>query len=223
MRIDLDERALRVSIDEVVLKIEILTGKLSSQIALLSENMQAAFSAFALTKGFEDLFEWETEEADRRGWRLPTPTGEIRLERGHLTFAGPTEKDSWLVKGEAAADFVFSANYRLVEKYDDRANFGFLVLDSNDLVEARFLFVSENNQYVLKSDRGPDRFSLPTNFDLTDYHQFSFVKFGDKMIVQLEEYVLGQVPLPPIELKIGLFCQCATVALDGVRLTIFGP
>jgi GH43 family beta-xylosidase len=223
MRIGLDEHVLQVAIDEVVLKFEKMTAQPSNRIALLSENMQAAFSAFAMTKGFEDLFEWETAEAERRGWSRPTTDGEIRLENGHLIFAGPTEKDSWLVKGEAAAEFVFAANYRLVEKYDERAKFGFLVLDPDDRVEVRFSLVSENDRYALKSDRGPNLFPLPTNFDLTDYHQFSFVKSGDKMFFQMEEYVLGEIAVPATELKIGFFGQCATVALEAVRLTIFAP
>src|SRR5207244_1485729 len=67
LRVDVNGRHLRFSIEGIDIPVTTLPS-LTSQISLFSDGAEAAFSAFRLTQGFEELF--ENERLDERGWAV---------------------------------------------------------------------------------------------------------------------------------------------------------
>jgi GH43 family beta-xylosidase len=220
LRVEADGSSVKIALDEAVLKFERLIEEISNQIAFVGEDMAAGFSGFALTEGFEDLFDWPEAELARRGWKKLTAEGTCRVEDQRLVFSNPAEKNAALLKGEAAANFEFAANLRLVEPPAAGSAFGFALLSTAGAELARLSIVETGGIFHLTDERNSFAFALPQNFRIAEFHQFRLLKFGETLLLQLEGIDLGEIPVSGEAIKIALFCRRATIALDMVRLTV---
>jgi GH43 family beta-xylosidase len=221
LRVEVDGFSVKLKIDEAALSVEKLSEKRICQIAFFVERMQTAFSGFALTAGFEDLFDWQNAEFRKRGWRKLTEAGIFHLENGQMFLFNQVETETVAVKGTAAADFELAFNLRLVENLDDSSAFGFLLLNDKDEIVSRLALVEKTENYYLKSHPNSFETALPANFDIKNFHQFRFLKANGKMLLQLEGVDLGEISVSTDKLKIAVFCRCSTIALEMVRQTIF--
>jgi GH43 family beta-xylosidase len=220
LRVEQDAGFVKIALDEANFRFEKFLGKSSNRIALAAENMRAGFSAFSLTEGFEDLFDWQNLEAAARGWQKLSGAGEYRLESGALLLVNKNEGETVFSKGEFAENFEFTVNFRLTETFGEAAALGFLLLNENAEEIYRFTLEGEPGNYYFSTDGDLQRFSLPKSFVPENYHQFRFLKLHEKIFLQLEESDLGAISLTGEKAKIALFCQNSTVALEMVRLTI---
>jgi len=220
LRVDADGVFIKISLDEANFRFEKLLEKSSNRIALAAEKMRAGFSAFSLTEGFEDLFDWQNAEIERRGWRKLSAVGDCRVENGELIFSNRSDADAVLTKGEAAGNFELAVNIRLAEIFGENAVFGFLILNEKKEEIHRFAFEGEPENFYLSVDGDLQKFSLPKSFVPENYHQFRFLKINEKIFLQLEDSDLGAISLAGDKTKIALFCRNSSVAFEMARLTI---
>jgi len=220
LRVEVDALNVQLILDETVVRFEKLLEKSSTQIALVAENMQAAFSGFALTAGFEDLFDWTDTEIEKHGWQKLTSEGVCRVENQQLFLTSRNASETILTKGATHENFEFAVNICLVETFGEKNEFGFLFLNNETEIIARFKIRRDADKFYLSTENISHKFVLPTSFAPENYHQFRFLKLGEKLIVQLEETILGEIFSLRSDLKIGLFSRNSTVAVELVRLTI---
>jgi len=220
LRVEVDAFNVKISIDETLFSFEKLLEKSATQIALVAEKMQAAFSGFALTAGFEDLFDWTDAEIEKHGWQKLTNEGVCRLENQQLFLTSQDQTETILTKGTTHEDFEFLFNLRLIETFDERFEFGILFLNNKTEIVFRLKIERESDKFYFSTENASHKFAFPASFAPENYHQFRFLKLKEKIIAQLEETVLGEVFLPKSDLKIGLFSRNSTVAVEMARLTI---
>ncbi len=220
LRVEVDALYVKLSLDETVVRFEKLIGKSSVQIALVAENINAAFSGFALTEGFEDLFDWTDAEIEKHGWQKFTDKGVCRVENQQLFLINQDESETILIKGAAHKNFEFAVNLRLIETFGEKSEFGFLLLNNKTEIISRLKIRRGANNFYLSTENNSHEFSLPASFAPENFHQFRFLKLGEKIIFHLEETILGEIILPKSDLKIGLFGRDLTVAVEMIRLTV---
>jgi hypothetical protein len=220
LRVETDGIFVRVALDETTLKFEAVARGISSWIAPFAGGLQAAFSAFSLTEGFEDLFDWENSQITDRGWQNLTGTGDCRVENGELSLSNKNDSDAILTKGATFENFECAVNFRLAESFGETAAFGFLILnDSSEEIE-RFTFTGETGNFQLSAEKVSRSFALPESFAPENLHQFRFLKLGGKIFLASEEFELGEISLTENRARIAVFCRLSGVALEMVRLTV---
>ena len=220
LRIDADGCDIKILLDETTVRFEKSPDKSSTRIALVAEKMRAAFSGFALTEGFEDLFEWHSD-FEKRGWQKLTRKGVCRVKNGELFLSSQSDSEAILVKGADYENFEFAVNLRLIETLGEDSAFGFLLLNQDVEVVSRFTIEESEESFYLTDEKKSLKFALPKSFAPENYHQFLFFKTGEKMVLQLEETNLGETDAPPGKARIGLFCKNSTAAFEMARLTVF--
>ncbi len=218
-RVEVDNFSIKFSLDETIVRFENLLENSPTQIAFVAENMRAAFSGFALTMGFEDLFDWNDAEISRRGWKKSGSQSVCRVEGGELFFTSSGEIISILSKGEAYANFEFAVNARLVENFGADSAFGFALLNKNEEIALQFFITKTEENFYLTDEKNSFKFPLPAGFAPENYHQFRFLKLNEKIYIQLEETDLGEISASATEMKIALFCRNSTAAFEMARLT----
>lgn len=221
LRVDADGFRVKISVDETAVSVEKLLDKPSTQIALVAEKMGAAFSGFALTAGFEDLFDWKDSDLERRGWQKLTEAADCRVENGELFLSNQSEAEAILVKGGFQERFEFAVNARLIGTFGENSDFGFLLLNQNAEVISRFTIKQTDGNFYLADEKKSRKFALPKSFAPENYHQFRFFKTGERMVLQLEEISLGEISIGEGKARIGLFCKNSTAAFEMARLTVF--
>jgi GH43 family beta-xylosidase len=220
LRVEADAGFVKILLDEANFSFEKPLEKSSNRIALTAEKMRAGFSAFSLTEGFEDLFDWPNAEIERRGWQKLSETGAIRAANGELFLSSKGETEAILTRSETAENFEFAVNIRQTENFGERSAAGFLLLNNENEEIYRFTLEGEPENYCFSTDGDLQRFSLPKSFVPENCHQFRFLKLNAQIFLQLEEFDLGAISLTNDKAKIALFCQNSTVALEMARLTI---
>ncbi len=221
LHVEADGGFIKIQLDEANFRLERALKYPVNQIALAVENMRAGFSAFTLTEGFEDLFDWQdSSKASEHGWQKLTETGECASENGELFLSNKEASDAILAKGEAAENFEFAINLRLTENFGETAAFGFLILSENAEEIYRFTLEGAPGNFHFSTDGDLQKFSLPAGFTPENYHQFRFLKIDGKIFLQLEEFDLGAISVSADKAKIALFCRNSAVALEMARLTI---
>jgi len=218
VRVETDLAYLKILLDEANFRFEILLETKSNKIALTAEKMRAAFSGFALTEGFEDLFDREDAEIERRGWQKLSAAGDCRVTDGELFLSNQSETDAILTKGAAGERFEYAVNLRLAEVFGENAACGFLFLNENNEAVERLTFEAEAGNFYLSS--GSQKFALPESFAPENPRQFRFLKLNEKIFVQSEESDLGEIPVSAKKLKVAAFCRNCRAAFETIRLTV---
>ncbi|MDQ3130452.1 MAG: hypothetical protein M3Q99_06795 [Acidobacteriota bacterium] len=143
LKIEVDNFFVRIRLDENAARFEKFTENAGTRIALVAEN-SAAFSGFALTKGFEDTFEDENLEV--KGWRKLTESGEFKVENKNLIVSSRSETETIVCKGTPENDYEFAVNFRLEEITAENASFGFYPAFNENAASPFFTFERTNEK-----------------------------------------------------------------------------
>ena len=220
LRVEVDGLRVKISLDENVLRFDEKADNFSTKITLAAEKIKAAFSGFALSDGFEDLFDWKNDEPEENGWQNLSEHAVCRLDGAELSFENRCETDAFLTKGFVHASFEFAANLRLTEIFGEDCGFGFVILNDKNETIARLNF--KKRTVALHISDGNELFDvpLPTDFPAEVLHQFILLRFDEKLIIQIEGVNLGEISLPNEHCKVGIFCRNSKIALEMTRLTV---
>ncbi|MDQ3797911.1 MAG: glycoside hydrolase family 43 protein [Acidobacteriota bacterium] len=233
LRVEVDSLRLKISLDENAVRFEKILEASAPQISLFSKDAKAAFSGFALTAGFEDLF--ENANPEKRGWRKISAGGAPRVEGGNLIIDGGNssgsggENETILCKDAPPSDdFELAINFRFLDETPgENSRFG--VYPSFDetaaaaTAETPFFAIEKSGENWILKTSGGETFPLPKSFSPAVFHQFRFLKIKDKFVLQLEAETLGIVEAPRADTggsgKIALSVRDASAAFDMVRLS----
>lgn len=215
LRVEADNRLVKISLDETAIRFEKILETGASQIAFVSEKIKAAFSGFAFTLGFEDLF--ESENLEQKGWRKISDGGEFYFENQNLVIAGKSE--TILFKTVPPGDFEFAINVRFAETFGDDFNFGFYPAFDENQKTPSVSVEKTTDGWILKIESLGATIPLPENYSPEVFHQFQFLKTGDKLIIYLEAEMLGAIDFRQTADNIALSVRNGAAAFDMVRFT----
>ncbi|HEX8249400.1 MAG TPA: family 43 glycosylhydrolase [Pyrinomonadaceae bacterium] len=221
LRVEIDCLWLKVRLDENTVRCRKILENFAPQISLLTENSAAAFSGFALTAGFEDLF--EDANLEKRGWRKISASGAAHVEDKNLVITARGESETILCKETPSDDFELTLNFRLPETFGENSGLGFYPAFAETAETPFFSMEKSGENWILKAETLDEtkEFRLPENFSPDVFHQFRFLKIKNKIVLQFEAETLGTVHAPPSGSgKIALSVRNASAAFDMVRFTV---
>jgi GH43 family beta-xylosidase len=220
LRVETNDSRVKVSLDGNSLKIERQTNTSAKRIAFTAENCAAAFSGFALTEGFEDLF--ENTSLEQTNWRKISGGGEMRIENQNLVVASRNKTETIVSKGAAENEYEFTINVRLEEALESDGAFGFYPVFDETQPTPYFSFEKSGERWIMnvKSAQETKRVELPEHFLPEYFHQWRFIKIGGKVCVVLENEILGVFESTDNPSKVALSVRNAVVAFDMVRVTV---
>jgi GH43 family beta-xylosidase len=220
LKIEIDKFFVKILLDENAVRFEKFLECAGAQPALVAENSAAAFSGFALTKGFEDLFENKTLE--EKGWRKLTENGECKIENNNLIVSSSNQTETIIYKGTPESDYEFTVNFRLEEILSENGSFGFYPAFDENATTPYFSFGKANNNWILNVKNSDEQkyLALPENFSPELFQQLRFIKIAGKIVVLHETETLGAVDAPPVPTGIALSVRNAVVAFDMARVTV---
>ncbi|HEX8474707.1 MAG TPA: glycoside hydrolase family 43 protein [Pyrinomonadaceae bacterium] len=203
---------------------------LARRIALFTRGMSASFRGFALTDGWQNLFEGEgREQPSSHGWEIAEGGGESwRVEEGQLRCAPKDDKRVLILKDAPEGSCEIVVNVRLERGTGDGGRYGFypsFVSTEQGLLLA--VGQTAAGDWALEVVRGSGVehvFALPASFDPFEFQQFRLTKQGEQLFVQWESEMLGAAelnaePTRREKVRVGLFAEKASAAFDMVRVT----
>ena len=228
LRIESDGAAVSVSLDAA--SITPWHGSLAIEpdaVALVTRQMCAAFAAFELTVGWQDLF-----DDGINGWRplLLGADPQVYEDQLWLTDDPSSNQDesdedghAAIAKGPPLESYEVVVNARLDKLTDAGGCYGFYPAIADD-ERGPLLTVERNNEdegwsLVAQTSSARREFALPGRFDPHTYQQFRFRKSDGRLRLQLEAEALGDIEAQAGPTRVGLFARHATAAFDMVRVT----
>jgi len=225
LRVVSDNRQATISLDERVVRWQ---GSLSASpdaVALVTQNLRAAFRGFELTVGWEDLFMQPERTLAERGWRQ---SGDgWRLQDDLLRFEHPEGFNQVIAKGPRLKSYEAVVNVRLEGEAEEAGGcYGFSPVygadDDHALLTIEREEASGRWSVVVRAHGvtgGVEKWPLPENFDPFVMQQFRFRKHEGQLSVHCEATPLGEINTTGEATKLGLYAHRAAVAFDMVRVT----
>jgi GH43 family beta-xylosidase len=202
LRLEVDGRRVSLSRDEgVPLWRGTLDGN-AAALSLIAEEAPAEFSAFALTPGWESLF--EDGDPDALGWEV-LDGGAWRVEKGGLRGEGT----SWIAKGPALGSYLAVVNARL----DQGDGYAFAPAGAEG---PRIHLERRGTEWTLRE--GERFFTLPAAFNPSIEQQFRFRKIAGEMEIAWEGLQLGTVQVPPGPARVALAAIRGSASFEAVRV-----
>ena len=207
--IEVDNRFAMVMLDNTTF---VITWELSSPVsalALTSENSNAAFSAFSITRGFEDRF--EADDLDLRGWKVNDPARFVWQDQ-ILRAIGNEETTAQLSREIESGDHELCVNLRFESWKSEKA----IVT-----IGCSSVFVIDPTKRSV--DVSNETFPLPTDYSPEQFHQLRFLSIDRKTVIYLDATHLGTIQDIGEDAAIGRLDICienAGVHFDMVRFTI---
>jgi hypothetical protein len=187
-------------------------------VALVTERAAAAFSGFALTSGWQDLFAERGANPADLGWRIAG--GAWRVQDAQLQCE-PAGAGATLVKGALPDAYELVVNARLLDAAEAGSYGIYPCAQAGDL--GPLLGVERDSaaggwSLVWRDGDATRLFALP-GFDPLAFQQFRFRKQGGALVIHWEARALGRIPAPAAGGLVGLHARGTAAAFDMVRVT----
>jgi GH43 family beta-xylosidase len=221
-RVEVNNLLVKIKLDEANFLLEKELEFAPTNVALCSRIMSAAFSGFALTVGFEELFDNQAVGLTKLGWIAER--GEInswQISGGRLESASSGHGESVLLKNLPLDNFELVANVRCaINNATLSGEFGFYFKQPG--AETLLTIEQAGAQYFLKflSPNDEHRVALPDSFAPEEWNQFRLRRTGETLRLQVEKTELGSVTIPSGQIMFGLFARDARVEFEMVRATL---
>lgn len=217
LRIESNWRFVKISVDDQTLswngKVDIDADKLS----LVTQEASAVFAGFAVTRGWEDLFEEPGIDVMEIGWKSTDPNRWFVQDSQLWCSDGDA---SFLEKASVPGDYELVVNARLGNETGSDACYGFLpaVKENEGLL---FTLGRSEGRWALlwRENRDPRMSILPKDFDPFTYQQFRFRVEQQRLRVWREGDLLAELNTVEPSARIGVYARRTTAAFDMVRLT----
>lgn len=182
-------------------------------VSLITRNMAAGFSGFALTEGWQDLFT-DSLPASVCGWIARS--GDWRIELDNLRQTDEATEHAVAVKGAPLESYELVVNARLAVAGGEGC---YGIYPAFGAGESGPLCKLDRSEHGWSLACGEDSFPLPESFDPFMDQQFRFRKTGGRVKVQWDATELGEIEAPPGRARPALYAHKAGVAFDMVRVT----
>jgi hypothetical protein len=221
LRVEADGPHVLLSIDDVVLRWE---GRLCgppSGVALVTSESAAAFTGFALSVGWEELFMQQGRGLRERGWQATGSASDWYLEDQQMWCANTQSPDSFTTKGPSLESYELVVNAKLHEETAAGGCYGFYPAVRAEALGPLVTVEGTGDGWslVLTEAAGRSACRLPGAFDPRIHQQFRFRKGRGRLTLQWEAEVLGETDAPLEATRVGLHVRRAVAAFDMVRVT----
>ena len=203
LRLEVDGPRVSLSRDEGVSLWRGRSARNAVALSLTAEGAPAEISGFALTPGWENLFE-EDGDPGALGWEI-LDGGLWRVEKGRLHGEGT----SWIAKGPALGSCLVVINARL----ERGGGYAFAPAGAEG---PRIHLERRGTEWALRE--GEQFFTLPAAFDPSIEQQFRFRKIGEEMELAWEGLQLGTVEVPPGPARVALAAIRGSASFEAVRV-----
>ena len=219
-RVEVDNFLVKIQLDEANFKFEKLLKTAPQKFALATRQMSAAFAGFALTVGFEDLFDWQNADFNARAWQIEENKINSWKIANNLLQCNSVEGETEIFKNLSVAEFELVVNACLPQPQSANGCYGFVLRENSDSKilltiepdnEKRFLRVSNKDE--------AKRFALPADFASNEFQQFRLRLKNGILRFQSGTNILGEIEVETKERQIGLFVKEAEAVFDMLRLT----
>ncbi|MBS1795573.1 MAG: glycoside hydrolase family 43 protein [Acidobacteria bacterium] len=218
LRLEADHRSLKIRLDGRLLR-EAATAAAPRRVSFFSEDCRAAFSGFALTPGFENLF--EADDLTAAGWTRAAKTGSYEIANRNLILTARAGKNAALQKEADFENYELVFNVAFVKIFDGRFRFGFSLHDGERRPAHVFSLVRLNDVWMMEVE-DPAKITsciLPVDFSVKTFRQFGFVKTDGRMHIRMETEKICTVDAVEKTSKIVFFVENASAAIDMIRVT----
>lgn len=169
-----------------------------------------------LTEGFVDMFESDLGSEDS-GWLCLSGDAAINTEQRGLVISSQSTL-SIAAKGACFGEFEFASNVRSLSG----SGVGFALLSSDDKVEMLIECAStETAQLVFETGIRTEMITLPTEYSLSRYTQFRFVKQDGHLAIDLEGMRLAQIKVSSDPSRLGIVTN-GRLSVEMVRAVRIG-
>lgn len=195
-----------------------------TRVCLYTMGMPAAFSAFELTGGWEDLFNSPAADPAALGWQAQGQAVDWQIHHQQLWHTNLAGQAARLFKGSPVDSYELVVNVRL-DRHAEDGTYGFdLDFDpqDNSNQDSTLVILQHVKEGWVLAGRIHQKdilFTLPETFDPYRNQQFRFRKENGIISLQWEAQVLGDIQAPSHRSHFALYCQKAIVAFDMVRFT----
>ena len=176
LRMEVDGPWVSLRLDDSTVRWQGRLDMVPSVVALVTQNMAAAFAGFASTIGWEDLFTRPNASPDELGWQAGGLSGAWRIADARLVYEGIGKEDGAVMKGPLLEAYEMVVNARLESRRDDSGCYGFYPASGLDEQGPLFALEFDGRGYelVCQAVSGTVSFALPDSFDPFIDQQFRF-------------------------------------------------
>jgi GH43 family beta-xylosidase len=219
LRVEVDSAAVILSIDDRA-SIRRTLAQPPTGIALFAENTLAAFAGFALTVGWQDCFESETNPG-AQGWESDR-SADWTIRAGQVVYVN-SSSEGFISNGPYLREYNLVVNARLDDSLAG-SSYGIAPALTKNGEEPLLSIERAGAGWVaLWTDEGSARrLALPDGFDPAVYQQFRFRKENGRLIIYWEQHEIASMPVTLEATRIGLYSR-AGAAFDMVRVTAVPP
>ena len=217
LSVDADGHCIRFKINGLPLKIAAGLEFACDRFFVETRNSRMEISGFALTQGYEDLFDRGGDDAAISGWNKNGPI-EAQVADGELRISASGGDEGYIWKGEPKRFFDLASNIRSIRR-EEGSDSGFVILDKNGAILRKLVIGAVDGQSVLGDTLSGISLPLPSAYQEESHRQFRFLRLGNKLRIESEDHFLGELEMDSNPAIVGIFTKGATVAAEMVRWT----
>ena len=217
LSIEADGHLIRLKLNGLPFKSATALEFACDRFFIETKNAHVEVRGFALTPGFEDLFDRGADVAET-GWNKAGPI-DARVTDGELRVSSSGDEEGFVWRGEPSRSFDLAANVRTIRKGGPEANFGFVIVDKNGAILRKLLAGTVEGEAVLSDTLSGISLPLPSSYQAGVHRQFRFIRLGRKLRIESEDRFLGELEMDSSPAIVGIFTKGATVACEMVRWT----
>ncbi|MBC7796022.1 MAG: family 43 glycosylhydrolase [Pyrinomonadaceae bacterium] len=214
-RVEVDCLNVKIKLDEAAFHFRHNLETAPNRITLSTRKTSAAFAGFALTTGFENLF--DDEHLTAHGWRKPD-SDEWQVAENKL-FCRSLNGETSIYKDLPLSNFEFIVNAKFEKQVASGSSYGFLIRRDDDSTICLTVGNDAANYHLqIENDDSFERFALPQTFNPNEFQQFRFRQHDGTLHLQLEKVKLGEIKSASATSNFGLLTRNAETAFDAVRV-----
>ena len=221
LRVEVDESLVKIRLDDCAVVWHGSASIAPHQVRLWTDSAAAAFSGFALTRGWQDLFAEQFTDLKQLGWQTKPNEESWIIKDRQLWYQNFHMLDSIIAKSVLPNSYEMVINAKLCSEAAAGCGYGFLPALNTSGVNVLFTVEKTDKGWAMMYDEPAMThiFALPENFDPSVYQQFRFRKEQNQLTIQHEAQTLGTVEVPQATTHVGLYAYKVVAAFDMVRVT----
>ncbi len=221
LRVEADEALVKIRLDHTTVKWYETLNMPPQNINLWTDSAAAAFTGFALTRGWQDLFAEQYTNLQQLGWQTKANEDGWMIKDQQLWYQNRHTLDSIITKSVLPNSYEMVVNVKLCSEAVAGSGYGFLPALNTSGVNVLFTVEKTEKGWAMMYDEPAMThvFPLPETFDPFNYQQFRFRKQQNLLTLQHESQILGSVETPQATTHIGLYAYKVVAAFDMVRVT----